>query len=89
MVHFSLESGNDHKGQGKRLDFEFKEFEAIFKQCLIETKDQRTIQDKFDTDLVGRFLINSWFGTLPRMKSVDAVKPLEGFKNFILQQLLN
>ncbi|WP_299548152.1 hypothetical protein [Seonamhaeicola sp.] len=61
------------------------DFQAIFKECLLKVEEQG-FNNQFEENIVGLFLINSWLGALLRMESNN---PLEGFKDFIIQQLSN
>lgn len=89
MGNFSLELGDTNEAFRKILDVEFNEYESVFTQCLAEAQDIGEISKDLDINLVGSFLINSWHGAILRMKSTKTTKPLEDFKTFIFQQLLN
>ncbi len=67
----------------------FNELEHIYNQCLIDIKKQQDINDTLDFNLIGQFLIYSWHGVLARRQTSETLKPSNGFKAFILQQLLN
>ncbi len=70
--------------------YHFNDFQLIFNECLTELENQNDLDFQVDINLVSQFLINSWFGVLLRVKSNEEVtNPLEGFKDFILQQLNN
>jgi len=63
------------------------DFQLVFNECLTEIENQSDIT--FDVNLVGNFLINSWFKSFFRVKSNDGINPIEDFRAFTLRQLLN
>lgn len=64
------------------------EFQLIFNECLTEVENQyENVQ--FDVKMVSQFLINSWLSAIFRLKGNKETYSKEGFKDFILQQLLN
>jgi len=89
MGNFSQELENTNENFKEALDVEFNEWEAIFLQCLNEAQLDRAFNENLDPKLVGSFLINSWHGAILRMKPTSNTKPLEDFKAFVFEQLLN
>ena len=89
MGNFSQELGDTNDIFREVLDIEFNEHEAIFVQCLQEAQEEGEIGREMDAELVGSFLINSWHGSILRMKTTGTTKPLEDFRTFVFQQLSN
>jgi len=89
MENFTKEVEATNKNFNEIFDLEFNEWEAIFIQCLNEAQEEGEINEDLDPKLVGNFLINSWHGSVLRMKSTATNLPLEDFKAFVFKQLLN
>ncbi len=70
--------------------YNFNDFQLIFNECVTELENQNDLNFQVDINLVSQFLISSWFGVLLlKIKKDKESNPIEGFRDFILQQLTN
>ena len=73
----------------KVLDDEFNKHQAVFTQCLLEVLEKEKINKDLNTEIIGSFLIYSWHVSYLRLKTSRTANPLDDFRTFVFQQLLN
>lgn len=89
MKSFSLEFYLTEENLREAFYFEFREYEDAFMECFNRINGETEIEERFNVNLVGQFLIASWFGVLIHKGCDKPIKPCESFRAFIYQQLLN
>jgi TetR/AcrR family transcriptional repressor of nem operon len=60
----------------------------FFEDCIAEAQKQGTMRNRLPAALLGRFVLNSWEGSLLRMRAEKSDTPLLEFKKVIFGALL-
>ncbi len=84
MSNFSVEMGDVNENFRELLDREFQVQESYIIKCIEEGQEDSSIRNDIEAQTLGSFVINSWHGSLVRMKSTASGKPLEDFLSMIL-----
>ena len=88
LGNFSLEMSDVSENIRKTLNIELKKCESVIVQCLNEAKALGEIDQSLNTKKTGAAILNSWHGTLLRMKSTADKKPLDDFMHLVFKVIL-
>lgn len=66
----------------------FDDATAIFETCLENAKELEEVSKDLDTNQTAIFLVNSWQGTLLRMKADKTIAPLNNFYKVVFNQII-
>jgi TetR/AcrR family transcriptional repressor of nem operon len=76
----SLELGDISVQFAAKTSGELNKWQKVFEQCIKEGQNEGSIKNKIDPAILANFILNSWEGTMVRMKSD---KSDISFKSFV------
>ena len=85
MGNFSAEMADVNENFREVLDKEFRAQESIINECIREGQENGDIRKDISSSTMASFVINSWHGSLVRMKATASSKPLDDFLSMIIQ----
>lgn len=86
--NLSQEMGDINEKISKELDKQFGYMKEPLATCLREAQNQGELDAAHDTEQLAEFIINSWNGTLIRMKASRNSEPLENFVDVLFNVVL-
>ena len=88
MGNFSTELSDTNEKFRILLDEEFDKCENVISLCLQEAQENGDLNIKDDHKQIAAFILNGWQGAMLRMKTTGNSKPLEDFKELIMNKIL-
>jgi TetR/AcrR family transcriptional repressor of nem operon len=88
MGNFSAEAADHSSLIRERLAKSFEDWCSVIANCISEAQDQGAIDRQFAASSLARFILNSWEGTLLRMRAEKSDGPLLDFKEFVFGKIL-
>lgn len=86
--NLSQEMGNLNNAFREKLNNIFIKMENRFLDCLNEAQKEGQISSSLDAEIVSNFIVNSWEGSILRMKVAKDDKPHKSFMNLIFEEIL-
>jgi len=87
MGNFSAEAADQSQLIRDNLTRHFDTWCGLLEACIAEAQRQGEINNQLAPSLLARFLLNSWEGTLLRMRAEKSDAPLLDFKEIIFKNL--